>query len=127
MQILREMIGEFIAELLSQFEAIWPVESRRSPQDFAYLSHLVLLGLPREQRPHREEFCHDTAHCKDVDWSIVVGCTQQDFRGSIPARAHVVREWGPRINLLRQTKRRHIELDTTTSSRTYPKSAIFTV
>lgn len=97
------MIRELVAQLLGQFEAVWPVEASRCPQDFAYLRHLVLFGLPGEQRPHREELCHDAAHREDVDRCIVVRGSEQYFGGSVPPRAHVVSERRPCIDLFRQT------------------------
>jgi hypothetical protein len=98
------MLREFVAQLLSQFKAVWPVETRWGAKDLTYLCHLILLRLPWEERPHREQFSHDAPHCKDVDWGVVVGGTQQDLRGTIPASAYIVGERWPCIYFFRKTR-----------------------
>jgi len=97
------MLRELVSKLLSQFEPVWPIQSRWSAQDFADLGHLVLFRLAREQGPHREELSHDAAHSEDVDRGVVVRVAKEDFGRSVPPRAHIVSEGRPCVDLFRKT------------------------
>ena len=92
------MLWEFVSKLLSQLEAIGPVETSWSAQDLTDFGHLVLFWLTREKGSHSEKFGHDAPHRKNINWGIVVGSTEQDLRGSIPARAHIVCKRRSRID-----------------------------
>ena len=107
------MVWELVAELLSKFESIWPVKAGRCAQHLANLLHLVLLALPGEEWPHREELSHDAAHREYVNGCVVVRVSEQNFRRSVPSRAHVVREGRSSINLLCKPNSKKLSTSTT--------------
>jgi len=62
---------------------------------------LVYLRLSREEGLTISQLTHDTAEGPNVHVLAIVGGAQQQFRGPVPARGHVVCQWrirthGPR-------------------------------
>ena len=66
--------------------------------------HLVLLWLPGEEGPHREQLSHDATHGKDVNRCIIVGCSEKDLGRSVPSSAYIIREGRPCIHLFSKSK-----------------------
>ena len=83
-------LGELEAHVGRQLVSLAPVRVRRSAEDAADLVYLIYLGAAGEERPPGVELGHDAAHRPHVDGTGVVGGSEQNLRGAVPPRAHVV-------------------------------------
>lgn len=107
-QGLGQVLRKAVVQLVGQLEALWPRQLGGRAQDFADASHLVVLGLPREEGPHRVQFAHDGSKSKDINRRIVVRRAQQNFRGPVPPGGDVVGKGRLTVALLGQAKVRNL-------------------
>ena len=78
--VLRKAVVQLVCELVS----LGPGDLAGRTQDLADLTHLVVFGLAGEERAHCVQLADDGAEGEDVDGSVVVGRTEEDFGGSVP-------------------------------------------
>ena len=103
-KVVPELLGLNIWELYSfwfgKFNPFAPLGSSRGAQHCHNSYQLVTFRSPRKQRPSQIEFSHDAGQSEYVDAFSVIGRPQNQLRGSVPSRRHVLRIISGRLLLI---------------------------